>query len=131
MGSEWHNFGLLHDHRKYLQDAGYDPAEKALTWDECRDAARKISRAGDKGYYGVIIEDGQAGRLNPLVAWLVRAAGAAQVGEVDLRTGEFFHSPDTSIVIQEEKALTDLEDGAERERDGTRRTSASTSGTPW
>jgi len=47
----YHN--LLHFNREYLEAAGYDPSKKPLTCDEYRDAARKVTKAGKKRYYGV------------------------------------------------------------------------------
>ncbi len=62
----------------YLQQAGYDPAAKPLTWDEFRAAAKKITQQGAGKYYGVLLEANQTSRLAVFVNSLAQMAGAGQ-----------------------------------------------------
>src|SRR5690606_38013028 len=96
VGSRRYNNMLLFN-RRLMQDAGYDPAAKPLTWDEFRDAAKKITEKGGGRAYGVIFAGKQAANL----AWNVRAlatvAGSAAFGQfsdIDPRTGEYAYLQD-------------------------------------
>lgn len=102
LASDRRHYALLHYNTKYLQDAGYDPSAKSLTWDEFRTAARKVTKAGDKRYYGVVIEAGQPLRLESIVDWLAAPAGGLQVGStvgpyVDPKSGEFYYTNDAVV----------------------------------
>ena len=41
---------LMYFNADLMAQAGYDPAAKPLTWDEFRDAAKKITEAGGYGF---------------------------------------------------------------------------------
>lgn len=83
----------------YMQAAGYDPESSRLTWDQYRDAAKKITEAGQGQYYGVMFGGQQADRLGDFVRNLARMAGAPAGGafgyaDIDWRTGEFVYTSD-------------------------------------
>ena len=101
----------LHYNTQYMQDAGYDPQEKPLTWDEYRDAARKITKAGNGQYYGIVIEGGHPDRLAVYIDHLARSAGATAVGGIDPKTGEFHYERD-EIVAAIELLLALKKDGS-------------------
>jgi len=73
----------------YLQQAGYDPASKPLTWDDFRAAAKKVTEQGKGRYFGVILEGNQTGRWASYVSDLGRMAGAPAGDNIDWRTGEY------------------------------------------
>jgi len=76
---------------KLMNDAGYDPSEKALSWDDYRDAARRITKAGNGKTYGVVLEGAQANRLD---FWMSGFANMGGAYGVDPRTGEFDYTHD-------------------------------------
>jgi multiple sugar transport system substrate-binding protein len=78
----------------YMQQAGYDPAAKPLTWDEFRAAAKKITEGGKGQYFGFITGGNQAGRWASTVSGLAQVAGASSSNEIDLRTGEYVFTSD-------------------------------------
>jgi multiple sugar transport system substrate-binding protein len=74
--------------RSYMVAAGYDPASTPLTWDEFRDAARKITEAGQGNYYGLVFAGALTHRWSDTVSALAAMAGA-QGGNIDWATGEY------------------------------------------
>lgn len=77
----------------YVKAAGYDPT-KILSWTEFRDACRKITKAGQGKYYGLILGMGQPGETGP--AWidpLAEMAGA-HGNEFNWKTGTFNFTTD-------------------------------------
>lgn len=94
LASDRRYFCSIHYNKKYMDEAGYDPQAKPLTWDEYRDAAKKITKAGSGQYYGIVIEIAQPDRLALYIDYLARAAGAPSVGGLDPRTGEFYYTKD-------------------------------------
>jgi multiple sugar transport system substrate-binding protein len=84
----------------YMQQAGYDPANKPLTWDEFRDAAKKITKAGGGQYYGLILEGNQTARFSAWVGGLAEMAGAAG-GEMNWKTGQYNYTSDQWIAAIE------------------------------
>jgi multiple sugar transport system substrate-binding protein len=81
--------------RAYMQKAGYDPEETPLTWDQFRDAAKKITEQGGGSYYGLIIGGAQTGRWGEFVGNLARMAGASAAPDnMDWRTGEYVYTSD-------------------------------------
>lgn len=92
------NYTLLLYNRELMEEAGYDPSSEPLTWDEYRDAARKITEQGDGSTYGVVIEGGQPPRLELWVNNLAHMAGAASVGSaggyIDPKSGEYNYTSD-------------------------------------
>ena len=90
----------------YLQQAGYDPAAKPLTWDEFRAAAKKITQQGAGKYYGVLLEANQTSRLAVFVNSLAQMAGAlgsggGDVSDINLKTGEFNFTTDQYLAVIE------------------------------
>jgi len=59
---------LLLFNKDYLQQAGYDPDSKPLTWDEFRAACKKCTDQGPGTYYGLIIGIAQSGQLPGFIA---------------------------------------------------------------
>lgn len=73
-----------------LADAGYDPVSSPMTWDDLRDAARKITRAGDGDHYGFVIAGALTSKLTRFVGELAARAGSGSGAEgIDWRTGEY------------------------------------------
>jgi multiple sugar transport system substrate-binding protein len=78
-----------------MQQAGYDPGAKPLTWDEFRAAAKKVTQQGAGKYYGLIIGGNQTNQWSDFVGSLGRMAGAPGSGgdnvtnNIDYRTGEY------------------------------------------
>lgn len=72
----------------YMQETGYDPSAKPLTWDEFRDAAKKITEQGQGDYYGFIIGGKQAGQWGGAASSLAEMAGAAG-GPINWSTGQY------------------------------------------
>src|SRR5690606_24126563 len=83
----------------YMEKAGYDLESERLTWDQYREAARKVTEQGQGEYYGVIIGGKSPARLTVFVQNLARMAGASAGGslgfnDIDWRTGEFQYTSD-------------------------------------
>lgn len=77
----------------YLQQAGYDPAAKPLTWDAFRAAAKKITQQGQGKYYGYLIAGGVTGRWSDFVHTLANlSAQVAGASDIDWRTGEYAYT---------------------------------------
>lgn len=89
-----------------MSEAGYDLANQRLTWDEFREAARKVTEQGQGQYFGLIIGGKSTDRLATFVRNLGRMAGAAAgsaVGfeDIDWRTGDFVYSSDEYVAAAE------------------------------
>ncbi|MEZ4836893.1 MAG: ABC transporter substrate-binding protein [Caldilineaceae bacterium] len=54
----------------YMQEAGFDPSARPLTWDEFREAARITTENGAGQYYGFIIGGNQVNRWGDIVSAL-------------------------------------------------------------
>lgn len=84
---------LLFYNAPYFEQAGIDP-QTPLTWDQFREAARKLTEQGNGEYFGLIIDGNQTNSFAINCGNLARMAGAA-AGEltgtnyIDWRTGEF------------------------------------------
>lgn len=85
----------------YLQEAGYDPAGTVLTWDDFREAAKKVTANGAGGYYGIIIGGNQLNRWGAVVGDLARFAGMSTLDHIDLRTGEYAYASDEYVAAME------------------------------
>lgn len=70
-----------------MQEAGYDPNEKVLSWDEFRDAAKKVT---ENGAYGLANAGGPGSQFVETLAELSGAHG----GEFNWQTGEFNYTSD-------------------------------------
>lgn len=84
----------------YLNEAGYDPATTVLSWDDFREAARKVTEQGNGEYYGYIAGVTQNGALPGVVNWLAEMAGAIGA-EFNYQTGEFNYASDEYIAAVE------------------------------
>ncbi len=82
--------------RQLMNDAGYDPEESPLTWDEYRDAAKKITRAGNGQVYGVVLEGAQGNRLEMWMHGFANMLGGystdPRTGEIDFATDEYLEA---------------------------------------
>ncbi|WP_372571658.1 ABC transporter substrate-binding protein [Ruegeria jejuensis] len=93
--------------KQYVADAGFDPEAKPLTQSEFREAARKITEAGQGRYFGFILGGSQLNRWAQSVRNLARMAGASAGGDsvldadIDLRTGEYVFDSDAYIAAIE------------------------------
>lgn len=76
--------------KQLMNDAGYDPEESPLSWDDYRDAAKKITQAGNGSTYGVVLEGGQPARLDFWISGFAHMQGAfgsdPRTGEIDYTT---------------------------------------------
>jgi len=78
----------------YMQETGYDPSAEPLTWDEFRDAAKKITEQGQGEYYGFIIGGKQAGQWAGAASGLAEMAGAAG-GAINWQTGQYQYTAES------------------------------------
>lgn len=91
---------LLYYNTEYMEQAGYDPSTKPLTWEEFRDAARKMTEQGGGQYFGYIIGGEQVGRLSQVVNNLAELAGA-HGGDINWTTGEYQFTRDEFVAAIE------------------------------
>ncbi len=101
------NNALLFDRAK-LAEAGYDKIgpELALTYDEMRDAAKKITENSGGRSFGFIIGGNQLGRWGDSVTMLAQRAGAkvgnsALIQGLDFATGEYAFGSDEYVAAVE------------------------------
>jgi multiple sugar transport system substrate-binding protein len=87
-------FTLTYYNPTYLHAAGYDPATRALTWDEFRAAAKKVTAAGKGQYYGYLIGGKQTSAWENIVRNFAAMAGASNRGDLDWRTGQYIYTSD-------------------------------------
>jgi multiple sugar transport system substrate-binding protein len=87
---------LLLYNADYLSEAGYDPSSTTLSWDECREAARKCTEQGEGSYYGLIAGVTQNNALPGVVNYLAEMAGAIG-GEFNYQTGTYNYATDQYI----------------------------------
>lgn len=78
---------LLYFNADLMADAGYDPAAKPLTWDEFRDAARKISESGGFGF-------ANAGGPGTVFVTTIAEIAGAHGGEFNWLTGDYNYTSD-------------------------------------
>ncbi|MGI8916788.1 MAG: ABC transporter substrate-binding protein [Chloroflexota bacterium] len=76
-----------------MQQAGYDPASKPFTWDEFRQAAKKLTTQGNGKYYGLMLEGKDTARFAAWVRNLAQMAGAVG-GDMNWKTGEYNYAGD-------------------------------------
>lgn len=85
-----------------MESAGYNPAEDPLNWDEFRDAAKKITDAGQGQSYGLILGGKEAGPFADFVGNLARMAGRpASSTHIDWLTGEYVYGSDEYVAAVE------------------------------
>lgn len=88
--------------KKYMQDAGFDPATTPLDWDTFRAAAKKITENSSGSAFGYIIGGGQLNRWADVTRGLANMAGSA-CGDtsishgVDFKTGEVIFDSDAFV----------------------------------
>jgi multiple sugar transport system substrate-binding protein len=80
-------------HLDAMQQAGYDPASKPFTWDEFRQAAKKLTAQGNGKYYGLMLEGKDTTRFTSWVQNLAQMAGAIG-GAMNWKTGEYNYAGD-------------------------------------
>lgn len=90
--NQWLTNALLYN-TDYMEATGYDPASKPLTWDEFRDAAKKITEAGKGQYYGFLIGGKQTNTQGEIISQLAEMAGA-KGGTFNWQTGDFNYASD-------------------------------------
>ncbi|WP_246739564.1 extracellular solute-binding protein [Martelella sp. HB161492] len=88
--------------RKFLTDAGYDPEAKPLTWDDFRDAAKKVTDMNAGRAFGFIIGGNQVNRWWDTVRTLAQtnglACGDTSIGNgIDFRSGEVVFDADEIV----------------------------------
>jgi multiple sugar transport system substrate-binding protein len=89
---------------KYMQQAGYDPTNTPVSWDDFRAIAKKITTQGAGKYYGYIFGGAQLGRYRAIIGDLARLAGDSYLSinytgvlpieYLDLRKGEYVFTDD-------------------------------------
>jgi multiple sugar transport system substrate-binding protein len=89
-----------------MEQAGYDLANERLTWDQYREAAKKVTEQGQGQYYGAIFGGKSPDRFGTFVRNLGRMAGASAGGslgfeDIDWRTGEFVYTSDEYLAAVE------------------------------
>jgi multiple sugar transport system substrate-binding protein len=92
--------------KEIMEQAGYDPGAERMTWEQFREAARKITEQGQGQYYGVIFGGQSTDRFATLVRNFGRMAGApagSSLGfdDIDWRTGEFQYTSDEYLAAFE------------------------------
>jgi multiple sugar transport system substrate-binding protein len=86
-------YAVLQYNTEYLEKAGYDPTNIEFTWDEFREAAKKITQQGNGQYYGLLMSTN--GIIGSVVNELGRMAGAsASRTQIDWKTGEYNYTAD-------------------------------------
>jgi multiple sugar transport system substrate-binding protein len=80
----------------YMQQAGYDPAAKPLTWDDFRAAAKKLTDQGKGQYYGLVLGGKQIDSWQQFVSNLGAMAGAAG-GDINWQTGAYNYTSDAYL----------------------------------
>jgi multiple sugar transport system substrate-binding protein len=85
---------LLYFNADLMAEAGYDPASKPLTWDEFRDAARKITESGG---YGFANAGGPGSQFVNTIAEIAGAHGA----EFNWLTGDYNYTSDEYLATIE------------------------------
>src|SRR5690606_27090185 len=81
--------------KQMLEDAGYDPEVGVRTWDEFRDAARKITENGGGTTFGWIQGIGHIARMGDSLTSLAKLAGATDT--FDYAAGEYNFSSDAYV----------------------------------
>lgn len=89
---------MLLYNKELMDRAGYDPSSDTLTWDEFREAARKITKQGNGRAYGAIVEGGDPPYLEQFVGFFGHIGGAPTLGPlhywIDPRNGEHAFTAD-------------------------------------
>jgi multiple sugar transport system substrate-binding protein len=92
---------LLLYNKEYLQQAGYDPGAQPLTWDDFREAAKKVTQNGAGKYYGLMLP----GVFMGVVFDLAQRAGVhladVRGDGLDWKTGEFNYHDDGVVAVVE------------------------------
>ncbi|MCA9882029.1 MAG: extracellular solute-binding protein [Anaerolineae bacterium] len=81
--------------KEILAAAGYDPEVGPRTWDEFRDAARKITENGNGTVFGWTQGIGHTERMGATLTRLAQLAGIS--GDIDWNTGEYAYGADAYV----------------------------------
>jgi multiple sugar transport system substrate-binding protein len=81
--------------KSMLESAGYDPEVGIKSWDEFRDAARKITESGGGTTFGWIQGIGHTARMADSLTSLAKLAGATDV--FDYATGAYNYASDPFV----------------------------------
>jgi len=81
--------------KQLMEEAGFDPEVGPKTYDEVREAARKITEKGGGTVFGLILPLQMTSRIGAQWVELAQAAGAP--GEIDWKTGEYAYHTDPFI----------------------------------
>jgi multiple sugar transport system substrate-binding protein len=89
-----------------MEQAGYDLEAERLTWDQFREAAKKVTDNGQGQYYGLIYGGQSAVRFGTYVRNFARMAGASagafgDFEDIDWLTGEFVYNSDEYLAAIE------------------------------
>jgi multiple sugar transport system substrate-binding protein len=104
----WNNTGNWFN-KQLMEDAGYDPENGPETWDEFRDAARKITESGGGTTFGWIQGHNHIDRNAATLVELAQIAGAP--GEIDWHTGAYVHASEPFLNAME-FMLSMVQDGS-------------------
>ncbi|GAA1487976.1 ABC transporter substrate-binding protein [Brachybacterium sacelli] len=77
--------------KRLMDEAGFDPESEPLTWDDYREAARKITTAGNGQAYGIVLEGAQENRLDFWINGLAQMGGGYGSNPAN---GEFDYASD-------------------------------------
>ncbi len=97
--NQWLTNALLYN-VAIVEEAGYDPAAAPLSWDEFREAARKITEQGQGQYYGFLIGGQQTNTLGQIISQFAELAGA-RGGDLNWETGEYNFASDEYVAAVE------------------------------
>ncbi len=100
---------LLLFNADYTKKAGFDLANKVLTWDELREVAKKCTKQGNGKYYGIIFGLNQQGQMSGPVSDMAQMAGlhgGSDAGNgidagINWKTGDFNYTDDLNIAAIE------------------------------
>lgn len=132
----------------YLQQAGYDPSETPLTWEDFREAARKVTEQGNGKYCGFILGGSLPGRWLEITAVTAALAGAPtgpfadffsyinwQAGEFSYTSDEFIAAIELWLALRDDGSVypgfLDLTGGESRGRFSAQRAAGMTLQGPW
>jgi multiple sugar transport system substrate-binding protein len=95
----------------HVEEAGYDPAAAPLSWNEFREAAKKITENGQGEYYGFLIGGQQTNTMGQIVSQFAELAGAKggdlnwETGEYQFASDEYLAAIDLLVAINEDGSI--------------------------
>lgn len=82
---------------EYLKRAGYDPSQARMTWNDFRQACKKVTKQGSGSYYGLMTAGPDLGGLVLTLAELAGAIG----GEMNWKTGLYnYTAPEMQAAVE-------------------------------